>query len=158
MTGTINIRDANAADAPDVAQMANALTMITEGSPGPMTPELVVSDLIEGAGLRLIVAERGTVMIGYALYSVAYEIAYAARGLYVSDIYVEAGHRRSGAGRALMAELARRCRTDGGRFLWWISKPGNAAAGDFYDRIGAIRDEMHARAIFGTAFDMLAEG
>ncbi len=151
----ISIREAEVADAPAVARMATALGVITSvGGPG-MTPDAVATDLIDGDGLTLIVGEVDGVVQGYALYSVAYETGWAARGLYMSDLYVDPDARRHGLARALMRDLARRAVEDNGSFLWWIVMPGNPAAEAFYESLGAHIDPPQAMAIYGPAFDAL---
>jgi len=153
----ISVRDAEPRDAKAVAEMANALARITMERPGEMTPETVVSDLIEGRGLTLIVAEHRRDVVGYALYQVGYETAYAARGTYLSDLYVRDAARRRGVARALMVDLAHRTAADGGRYIWWVATPTSSQAQAFYDGIGAIRDPVHARAVFDDTFDALLE-
>jgi ribosomal protein S18 acetylase RimI-like enzyme len=153
----IRIRDAVPADAAAVARMANGLAEITGVKGVGMTAETVRSDLIGGAGLTLLVGEVDGAVAGYVLYSVAYETGHAARGLYLSDIFVDETARRAGLGRAFLRELARRAREDGGRFLWWIVNPANAAAIAFYTGLGAHSEPLAAMALHGTPFEVLLD-
>lgn len=153
------IRPAGEGDAARIAAMANRLARVTAGLPGAMTPDMVMRDLIDGAGLGVIVADIGGDAIAYALYAPAYETVHAARGLYLTDLYVMEEYRRRGIARALMAELARISAAQGGRYLWWVSHAGNVAAKAFYDRLGAVTDPIEARAVFEAPFEtLLAEG
>lgn len=149
------VRDARPEDAAAVAHMANELAKLTAGRRGMMTPARVLADLIEGEGLGLVVALRGGAALGYALYTVAYETVFAARGLYLTDLYVIPEARRQGLARAILAELARRAEADGGRYIWWVTTPGNETANAVYDALGAIRDPVLARAVFDAPFERL---
>jgi len=149
------IRDAIAADAEAIAGMANRLAVRTTGQAGAMTAEIVVRHLIGAEDLGLIVAELQGAVAGYALFSAAYDTAHAARGIYLSDLYVLPDRRRRGLARALMAEIACRAVAEGGGYLWWVVTPGNAEARAFYDRLGAVEDRVHARAVFEAPFDAL---
>ena len=55
---------------------------------------------------EVILAEGGNGAVGYALYFDSYEPTYAARGLYLADLYVDQAFRRQGIGRALLAAVA----------------------------------------------------
>ena len=151
------IRRAEDRDAAAIAEMANALALLTTGSPGQMTAETVRRELVGDRRLGLLVAELGGEAAGYALWSAAYETAFATRGIYISDIYVRPAHRRGGIGLALMQALARICRSEGGRFIWWAVGRENRAAQRFYDSLGAITDPVDARAVIDANFLALLE-
>ena len=151
------IRDAKDDDAETIADLANGLAKVTKQGPGAMTIQKVQQGLIRGDGLSVIVGEIDGAVQGYALYSVAYETAQAARGLYLSDLYVAKTARRSGLARALMSELAVRCKNDGGDFIWWIVLPGNQPATSFYQSLGARSDDLAAMEISGPAFQALLD-
>ena len=153
----LKIRPAEDRDCAIVAEMANDLARTTGIGDGGMTSHRVKRDLIDGQGLDLIVAEMDGMAQGYALYTVAYDTAHGVRGLYLSDLFVDTGARRQGVGHALMAELAWRCRDDGGCFLWWIVMPGNLGAEAFYSSLGATADPPKAMAVHGGAFDALIQ-
>ena len=85
----MEIRDARPDDAETIARMCRELAAVTGVEGGvAMTPERVARDLIGGAGLSPILAEIDGRIAGYALYSVAYETAWSARGLYLADLLV----------------------------------------------------------------------
>ena len=151
------IRRAEERDAAAIAEMANALALLTAGRPGQMTAEIVRRELIGDRRLSCLVADLEGEAVGYALWSAAYETAFATRGLYISDLYVRPSHRRAGVGHALMRTLARICRGDGGRFIWWAVSPENPTAQSFYDSIGAISDPVDARAVVDANFHALLE-
>lgn len=149
------IRRAEERDGAPIAEMANALALLTTGRPGQMTAEKVRRELLGDRRFGCLVAERNGQAIGYALWSMAYETAYAARGIYISDLYVRPAHRRAGVGHDLMRALARICKGEGGRFIWWAVSAENATAQRFYDSLGAITDPVDARALVDAPFDAL---
>lgn len=149
------VRLARSGDAPRIAVMASELALLTTGRPGLLSAAAVRRDLIGNPDLHCRVADRAGEAIGYVLWSAAYDSAYAARGVYLSDLYVMESHRRMGVARTLMAEVARCCEADGGRFIWWVVTPGNAAAEHFYDGLGATTDRVNARAVFEAPFKVL---
>lgn len=154
----VSVRSARFGDAERIASMANQLARLTTGAPGRMTAAAVRRDLIDDTDLNCIVADRAGAAVGYALWSAAYETAFAARGVYLSDLYVEEGHRGQGIARSLMRELALICSAQGGRFIWWAVTPDNARAQRFYDTLGATSDPVDARAIFEAPFRELLGG
>lgn len=158
MTEPPRIRDATPDDAETVARMANAFNRsLGQGSGRAMTAEGVVADLLARPDLGVRIAERGGRPLGYTLWTAAYETAHAARGLYMTDLWVEPEARRQGVARALVADLARRARDGGGVYVWWIVHPGNAGANAAYDRLTDFRETMLTRAVFDAPFDRLLE-
>ncbi len=151
----LKVRPARAEDAEAVAEMAAALAEITAGRRGPITAADVCADLLERDGLGLLVAEVDGAVVGYALWTVAYESAFAARGLYLSDLFVRPEARRHGAARALVRAVAQLSTETGGLYVWLVAAPDNDTANAFYDRLGATRDPMLARAVFGPALERL---
>lgn len=95
--------------------------------------------------------------VGYATGHATYETEFAARGLYLGDLYVAPGRRRRGIRRALVAGMAAEARTRGVRFLWCTALPGNAAAHRFYASMGGTGEDLRAFALADAAFGRLAE-
>src|SRR5258707_904924 len=60
-----------------------------------------------------LIAERGGVPVGFALYTFNYSVWTAARGIFIEDIWVVRPERRGGVARALMQALAQECQTRG---------------------------------------------
>ena len=105
---------------------------------------------------HLLVADDARGPLGYVTLHTTYETEFAARGFYIGDLYVRPEARRSGLGRALLAAAARLAREEGGSFLWWTARPGNAAAHAFYRALGAEDEPIRAFALTHDAFDRLA--
>lgn len=82
-----------------------------------------------------LIAERGGVPVGFALYTFNYSVWTAARGIFIEDIWVVPEERRGGVARALMAALARVCAAKGFKRIDLNVLDWNPARG-FYERIG----------------------
>jgi GNAT superfamily N-acetyltransferase len=94
---------------------------------------------------------------GFALWFVNYSTWTGRPGLYLEDLYVTPGLRRSGLGRALLAELARVCVERGYARLDWAVLDWNAPALEFYASLGAQPlDSWRLRRLSGPALEALA--
>src|SRR5262249_13863674 len=94
--------------------------------------------------------------VGYALFHDAYEPAYAARGVYLCDLFVTAHARRHGIGRALVAAVAQDAERRGRSYVWWVSRPWSAEAHALYRGMGAIEEPLNAHAIVFDVFRSLS--
>ena len=100
-------------------------------------------------------AEGG--VAGFALWFVNYSTWTGRPGLYLEDLYVTPAVRRSGLGRALLAELARVCVERGYARLDWAVLDWNAPALKFYAALGAeALDTWRLRRLSGPALEALA--
>ncbi len=81
-------------------------------------------------------AELDGRLVGYLLYTFAYDTDRAMRYLFVLDLLVDQNLRLQGIGRALMAEAASLCRSAGGSELFWTVYAKNEPAARFYRRLG----------------------
>ena len=82
-----------------------------------------------------MIAERGGVPVGFALYTFNYSVWTAARGIFIEDIWVVPEERRGGVARALMAALARECAAKDFKRIDLNVLDWNPARG-FYERLG----------------------
>ena len=86
-----------------------------------------------------LIAELDGAPVGFALYFFNYSTFLGKHGLYLEDLYVQAAHRGAGAGKALLAELARvALENDCGRMEWSVLD-WNEPAIRFYEALGARR-------------------
>ncbi len=152
------IRPANANDL-DVLTALIADLNRHQGDPTEhMTRARVYTDVIGPERcLEALLAEVEGAVLGYVLYNSSYETAFAARGLYVQDLFVVPEARDRGVGRALVGAVARRARARGCAFVWWTSKPWNVEAHAAYARWGLHTEPVNAHALFGEAFTALAD-
>ncbi len=90
---------------------------------------------------RTLVAEARGEIVGYVAFFEEYSTFEGRKALYLEDIFVLPEFRGSGAGlalfRAVAVEAARRECME----IKWEALPWNKLAIDFYERLGARRDE-----------------
>ena len=86
---------------------------------------------------RALVVEYAGQPIGYALWFTNFSTFTGNPGLYIEDVFIDAGYRGRGIGRAVFRHLARLAVADGcDRVQWWVKNTNDAAAG-FYRRLNA---------------------
>ena len=106
-------------DATAVARLRE-LAAVLEGSEPALDPNDLVRD---GIGPKrwfdCLVAEVDGRLISYAMVCRGYEAHMAKRRLWLRDLYVRTDARRTGAGRALMVEIARLAIGQGCEAVYW---------------------------------------
>lgn len=105
----------------------------------------------------IVMAEHTGAPAGYALFWPAYDTESAARGSWLSDLYVAPKARRHGVALQLMADLARRTAARGGRYLVWLVHEHNHGARAFYRRISQEWPEGIACICAEESFERLAD-
>jgi GNAT superfamily N-acetyltransferase len=94
---------------------------------------------------------------GFALWFYSYSTFLGRHGLYLEDLFVRPQYRAHGLGRALLANLARRCVAERLGRLEWSVLDWNEPAIGFYKRLGAVmRDEWTGCRVTGEALSRLA--
>jgi ribosomal protein S18 acetylase RimI-like enzyme len=153
----IDIRPATAADAEAIAGMARALSEADGGRPSRFSAEAFRRDGFGNApAFRALIAEAEGFAAGYAVYYWGYDTDSATRGVYLADLYVETGRRRSGVGRALVTGVARAARDEGARWIFWSVLRRNRGARKFYRRLAPELRDVIVCAAFGRGFDRIA--
>lgn len=95
--------------------------------------------------------------VGFALWFYNYSTFVGRHGIYLEDLFVRPSARGSGAGKALLANLAKRCVDEGLGRLEWTVLDWNAPSIAFYDSLGAAAmDEWIIRRMTGEALRKLA--
>jgi GNAT superfamily N-acetyltransferase len=122
------------------------------------TEELLERALFsERPAAEALVAERGADPVGYALFYPTFSTFLAIQGVWLEDLFVRPAHRKSGAGRALLAAVAARARERGAERLEWSALDWNELALGFYRGLGAQRmDEWVTHRLVGDALRSLA--
>lgn len=134
----VRIREATPDDAPQILRFIRGLAEF-EGEP-PETVHTTEQDIREhGFGpnrrFETLIAEREGAPIGMALFFPHYSTWEGRPALYLEDLYVEAEHRGSGAGFALMQRLAEIAHQRGWTRLDLSVLDWNPAR-RFYERLG----------------------
>lgn len=104
------------------------------------------------------IAEWGGEPVGFALWFYTYSTFQGRHGLYLEDLFVRPAQRGRGIGKALLANLARRCLDEGlGRLRWWVLN-WNELSIAFYQSLGAeARPEWTTFDLSGEALQRLAQ-
>ena len=103
------------------------------------------------------IAEADGRAVGFALWFYNYSTFAGRHGIYLEDLFVRPEARGLGAGKALLASLARRCLAEDLGRLEWAVLDWNAPSIAFYDRLGAAAmDEWTVRRLTGEALERLA--
>jgi GNAT superfamily N-acetyltransferase len=159
---TIDVRPATAADIQALVALFHEMEVHYDG-PAAAPAEAVIRAALERhvfapkAGIDLQVAEAGGRLLGFAFLSMLFPAAHCTPALFVKDIFVSAGARSRGVGRALMRAVARLAVTRGCSRVNWNTARDNAAALAFYARLGAQPwDEVVSLRLDGTALARLA--
>jgi GNAT superfamily N-acetyltransferase len=84
------------------------------------------------------VAEVDGRVVGMALWFLNFSTWRGVHGIYLEDLYVQPGRRKSGLGRALLRALAQECVARGYARLEWSVLDWNAPAIGFYKSLGAV--------------------
>ncbi|PLR24285.1 GNAT family N-acetyltransferase [Caulobacter zeae] len=103
------------------------------------------------------IAEIDGEPVGLALWFYNYSTFVGRHGIYLEDLFVRPAARGAGAGKALLANLARRCVAENLGRLEWAVLDWNAPSIAFYDSLGAAAmDEWTVRRMTGDALAKLA--
>jgi len=103
------------------------------------------------------IAEIDGAPVGFALWFYNFSTFVGRHGIYLEDLFVRPQARGSGAGKALLANLARRCVDENLGRLEWAVLDWNAPSIAFYDSLGAAAmDEWIVRRMTGDALRKLA--
>lgn len=105
------------------------------------------------------IARDGGEPVGFALWFYTFSTFVGRHGIWLEDLYVRPAARGAGAGKALLAGLARRCVAEHLGRLEWAVLDWNAPAIGFYDSLGAAAlEDWTTRRLDGEALRTLARG
>jgi GNAT superfamily N-acetyltransferase len=105
------------------------------------------------------IAEVDGEPVGFALWFYNYSTFRGRHGIYLEDLFVRPQARGKGAGKALLAALARRCVDQGLGRLEWAVLDWNAPSIAFYDSLGAtVQSDWLVRRLTGEPLAQLAAG
>lgn len=96
--------------------------------------------------------------VGFALWFYNFSTFRGRRGIYLEDLFVRPAARKAGVGKALLANLAKRCIAQGLVRLEWSVLDWNRTAIDFYVAHGAkLMDEWTTCRVADQGLWRLAE-
>lgn len=157
---TVTVRSATPADAPLIHELVQALAEYEKLAHEAVATQDDLACALFAPNPRIFceIAELDGAPVGFALWFYSYSTFQGRFGLYLEDLYVRPQARGQGAGKALLAHLARVCVREGlGRFDWSVLKWNTPSIG-FYESLGArLIDEWSGCRIDGAALEALAE-
>jgi ribosomal protein S18 acetylase RimI-like enzyme len=105
-----------------------------------------------------IVAIVENQIVGYAVFYPNFSTFRGQRGMYLEDIYIQPAHRRGGAGELMLRHIARLAKERGYERMDFQVLDWNTPAINFYQKLGAVRDDLERHFKFtDSAFDNLSK-
>lgn len=139
---TVSIRSALEADAPRIVEMSHTISEHVAGPPSLLSVETFLRHGFGSAALfECYVAEVDRVLVGHVGITLGFEFESNCPTVWIADLFVDAGHRRRGIARALMAQAGKRANEIGAGYLQWSMVSGNVDAAAFYDTLDPVRDD-----------------
>ncbi|HUO23087.1 MAG TPA: GNAT family N-acetyltransferase [Caulobacteraceae bacterium] len=160
MTNSLTIRDAVPGDAPQIWRFIRMLAEYERLEHRMVATEADIARGLFGPSPRVFadIAEWDGEPIGFSAWFYNFSTFAGLPGIYVEDLFVLPAARGRGAGRALLARLARRCLDEGVARLDWAVLDWNRPAIEVYARLGAeAHDDWRLRRLSGQALQALAD-
>jgi GNAT superfamily N-acetyltransferase len=156
---TVTVRPATPADASLIHQFILDLAEYEKLLDTVQATEADTAAALFGDKARAFadIAEIDGQPVGFALWFYNYSTFVGRHGIYLEDLFVRPSARGAGAGKALLANLAKRCVDEGLGRREWSVLDWNAPSIAFYDSLGAAAmDEWIIRRLTGEALRKLA--
>ena len=136
----VEIREGRRADAEQFVSLLRSLAKFEKlRPPSKAGTKRILEDVFVKKRVNLFVAEDGRKLVGYALYFYTYSSFLAKPTLYLEDLFVLEGHRKSGVGFALFRRCVDEAVSEGCGRMEWSVLAWNEKALEFYERLGARR-------------------
>jgi GNAT superfamily N-acetyltransferase len=155
----LRIVPATERDTPVVLRLIKALAEYEHVSGTVTATEDGLRDALFGPhpAAEALIAYVNDAAVGLAVFFPTFSTFTGTSGLFIEDLIVDAGWRRRGVGRALLAHVVRVAASRGCRRVSWSVLRWNEPAIQFYRALGAeLIDEWAICAISGDAFERLA--
>jgi GNAT superfamily N-acetyltransferase len=155
---TLSIRPARPGEAGLVLSFVRELAEYEKLLHEVVASEDDIAESLFGESPRVFcdIAEWDGEPVGFALWFYTYSTFRGRHGIWLEDLFVRPGQRGRGIGKALMAQLAKRCvDEDLPRLAWWVLN-WNEPSRVFYRSIGAkAQDEWTVKRLEGEALAKL---
>ena len=154
----ITIRDAVRADA---AQIVQFIADLAEYEKLSHEAEATVADIereLFGPSPKVFceIAEWQGEPAGFALWFYTFSTFLGRHGIWLEDLFVHPDMRGHGLGKALLVDLAQRCRRETHGRLEWAVLDWNQPSIDFYQSQGAVfMDDWRRCRVSGEALEAL---
>jgi len=152
------IRDAVRGDVPVILEFTRALAEYERLAHEVVATEADLMRELFGAAPKVFcqLAEVDGMPVGFALWYYTFSTFQGRHGIWLEDLFVNSDMRGHGLGKALLADLARRCVREGlGRYEWNVLD-WNQPSIDFYQSQGAVfLDDWRRCRVAGEALARL---
>jgi GNAT superfamily N-acetyltransferase len=159
-SSTVAVRPARPADVPVLVHLIRALAEYKRAPKQAMVKDEDLHQALFCGAPQLFahVAEHDGAIVGMAIWFVNFSTWTGRHGIYLEDLFVVPSARGTGAGRALLAELARVACDRGYTRLEWAVLDWNETAIGFYRHLGARpNDGWTVFRLAGPSLVQLAE-
>ena len=156
---SVTVRPARRLDVPVISDFIRQLAEYEKLLHAVQAVEADIAEGLFGPQPRCVcdIVELDGEAVGFALWFYSFSTFRGCAGIYVEDLFVLPRARGQGAGKALLASLARRCVEEGLGRLDWAVLDWNQPAIDFYDSLGAESlNDWTVRRVSGAALQALA--
>jgi GNAT superfamily N-acetyltransferase len=135
----IKIRKVIKKDSKDVIRLINELAEFEKLDPPDKTAvkNLIKDIYSKNSPIKVLVAEYGKELIGYAFYFYTYSTFLAKKTLYLEDIYISNKYRSKGFGKIFFNELVKAANKNKCGRMEWHVLDWNVNAIKFYEKLGA---------------------
>lgn len=135
----IKIRKALKKDSQDIIGLIKELADFEKLDPPDRkaTRNLVKDIYKKNSPIKVLVAEHGKELIGYAFYFYTYSTFLAKKTLYLEDIYISTKFRSKGTGKILYKKLLEEAKKSKCGRMEWHVLDWNINAIRFYEKLGA---------------------
>lgn len=136
----MNIRPATPADSAIIFAFVQELAAYEQLSHAVDATEEGIAAALFGDHPRVFcdLVERQNEAVGFALWFYNFSTFRGRHGIYLEDLYVRPHARGHGCGKALLANLAKRCVAEGLARLEWAVLDWNEPSIGFYKSLGAV--------------------
>ncbi len=157
----VTVRPARPGDVGVMVEMVRALADYEGAADQVQLHDGQLSETLFGDAPQVFahVAEYGGAVVGMAVWFVNFSTWTGRHGIYLEDLFVHPSARGVGAGRALLAEMARLAVARGYTRVEWAVLDWNEPAIGFYRHAGARpQDQWTVFRLSGPSLSRLAEG
>ena len=151
------IRPAGVNDVTIILQLIRDLATYERAPDQVVATEDQLVDILFGERpvAEVLLAFKGELPVGFAVYFYNFSTWLGRPGLYLEDLFVKPDRRGKGYGRALLVELAKIARDRGCGRMEWAVLDWNEPAINFYRALGA--KPMHEWTVFRLTRDGIAK-
>lgn len=135
---SVTVRRAAPADVPAILRLIRALAAYEHAADAVEATEQSLMETLFARDAQVFahVAEVEHKVVGIAVWFLNYSTWTGRPGIFIEDLFVDPGARRTGAGRALFRALAREAVARGCARIDWAVLDWNTPAMDFYRAVG----------------------